>query len=530
MRCRHVGPRQRGAGLQVLNAASYSQGVKLPDSARRKDFVPSSTIVEYVVHRIRDLLTPNPKMVKKEAGPQRPKRKQLPQRPEVRSSQVVEAARKRGIAEEHILNLQAMMDPGEFSSGTTTFPARSPWLRSVTTESTTLKLSQADGSVSASGAFAVEVKARPDAALSVLSNVTDIEDNLPINGSFSEKMVASGDYIRTVGLSHGQVAAGAILGTAAGLPVWVVPLVSTVGNSRIVTISESSISCNVVARCFTGPLAALVASGTATVRVAQGASGSATLAIPAACTYIGFTYHEFPAFSLGWKLVANVSLSYNGGAGGAALGTAARIYPLQTLENVDELRAFRVVGQSVLLTYTGSQINNGGEIAIARVFSSWTPDPSLGLYQSILKLPKSRRYVGRVAAGAHCFWMPATVDDVEPRLYGTSYDSIRPSYKIVAAGALDDPTESILCQLSTTVEFSTDAPSYASVDYAPPWNSFDVALQLLALFNPNGENPTHTKRIAKFAVRKVKQGLQYAIDNPAEAAATLAKLGALLMA
>lgn len=473
---------------------------------------------------------------KKGKAAQRPKARDVALPLPPKRDRMAEMLSSKNVSQEHIDAAMSMMDPGEFVTGTTNIPARAPWLRSVTTESLAHKLSKADGSVSLSGQFTVEARARPDGALILKSSAGVGESVTPITGILTVPKVqvfggiATETQISQAVLTQNGVVAGAALGTvAAGGTAWVVPLTSTAGGTRSLIFSDTTLITNIKTIPYTGPLNALVATASASSGVPlNGSSNTVTLTLPANCTHVGFTYLYVQNSDVGKKLQLSISMMVGGAS--AAVGVEAQEYNLQTLAGINKLRAYRIVGQSLLLTYTGSMLDNGGDIAIARVSSSWTPDVGMSVYDSIMKLPKTRRYSGRVSKGAHCYWCPETVEDFEPKLYGGNYNQIeKPSLKIVAAGTLDDPDESVLLQLETIVEFQSDEPSYASVAYAPPWNSFDIALQLLARSNPCGENPSHLKKIRKFLQKEVKQFIQYGIENPAAIAGVVAKVLPLLL-
>lgn len=470
----------------------------------------------------------------KKKGAAKPKARHQPGTPSAKMDILSRDLSKAQVSQEHIDAVMSMMDPGAFSSGTTRIPARGAWLRGVTTESIVHKLSTADGSVSGDGSFSLEARARPDGTLILRTGTALPATTQPVQGLYTVPNAAvspvSPIQVQQVLLTQGGQSAGARLGTvAAGGTAWVTPFSCAAGGAITTIVNNPTISHKFRIIAYTGPIGALVnaaASNIGTV-AASGVSNSTVVAAPALTTFLGVEYYFVSISDEGKKLQATMSITL---AADSAVGAEARSINLTTLEDIQKLRAYRIVGQSLLLTYTGSQINNGGDIAIARVSSAWVPDPGQSVYDAILKLPKTRRMTGRVARGAHCYWVPETVEDFEPKLYGNGYNSIeKPSYKMVAAGTLDDPSESVLLQLETIVEFQTDAPSYASIEYAPPWSSFDVALLLLANLNPCDENPSHLKNIAKFLKPKVKAMLQYAIDNPGQVAATVGKILPLLL-
>ncbi len=441
-----------------------------------------------------------------------------PAQPSAQREKVQRDLQRRNVAADHIEAVMAMMDPG-LVPGAVEIPARGSWMRSTTVESSVLKLSAADGSVdAASGAFLAEVRARPDDTIVVRSNAADPEDGMPIDFIGVTQKVTSSTTLAELdsfGLSHGLYNSNTLLGTiAAGGTKNVCSLVSTLGGTRTILVDSSTLTGRLTFTPYTGPIGAMVAGAATIVPVGANASSSASLTVPALCQWLSIEYYYISPADSQKKLVFTGSL-IGSAAALAGLSPNTRTVNLSTLGGVEKLRSYRISGQSVLLTYTGNMLNNGGEIAIARVAASWAPDVGKTVYQSLALLPKSRRYVGKVNKGAHSFWIPETVEDFDPKLYGLSYTQAeKPTYKIVAAGALDDPTESIMLQVETIVEFQSDAPSYASVAYAPPWNNFDVALHALANINPCGENPNHVKRIKKWASAGLQSLMKLAIANP----------------
>lgn len=462
------------------------------------------------------------------------KSRNMPAGPQVKRDRLAEELSLKGIGDKHISAATAMMDPGAFPIGSTKIPSRSPWLRNVTVESTVIKLSTANGTVAADGSFSLQARARPDGALVLLGGPGVVDNSFGVNGvaAVNSGQTFNGAATETampqVVLQQNTLASGARLGTiAAGGTTWVVPFSSTAGGNRTVIVSNSTTDISAKFRPYTGPIGALVAAAAATLTVPDKGSIQGALTIPANCTFLEVSYSYCPLDMAGKKIQFSFSIQ---GTALVNIGSETHTVDLTTLTGVDKLRAYRIVGQSLLLTYTGSSLNNGGDIAIARVSSTWTPDPGQSVYEAILKLPSTRRYSGMVKYGAHSFWAPETVEDFEPKLYGEDYDSTeKPTLKIVAAGSLDDTGESVLLQMQTIVEYQTDSPSYASVEYAPPWDSFDVALHVLARMNPCGENPSHLKRIRKFLEPKVKQMVQYAVENPAAIGTAIAKILPLLL-
>lgn len=430
------------------------------------------------------------------------------------------------VSGEHQRAVRAMMDP-ESSTGFD-IPSRAPWLRTAVVESTTVSINEEEGTL-VGGKFIAVVRARPDHTVNISSDLADASDKDTMDGQLQDLRYGNSFVVANKwGLVHGskseQAAEEAVV---AGGSVYGIRVVAAGAGSRIFYVTAPTRTGRLKVDLYSGAANALVFESSST-ECPFGIDGSSTctMTFTADTTFLVLSYvtpKSTPMFT------ANVGFWATTGSAALSLQATSKEVNLKTMDGINNLRAYRVAGQSVLFRYLGSQFQNGGRVAIARVWSSWVPELGTSVYDSIALLPPSQRYLGRMSKGAHSFWVPSSVEDLEPKIYGHEEVDLRPGFKIVVAGDFDDPTEGGELQVQTIIEYSTDYPAYASKDYAPAWNSFDVAIEAMARMNPNGENPSHLAKVAKFMHKGVRKALKMAIDNPDKVAQAIMMIGKLLI-
>jgi hypothetical protein len=169
---------------------------------------------------------------------------------------------------------------------------------------------------------------------------------------------------------------------------------------------------------------------------------------------------------------------------------------------------YRVVAMSVLMTYEGDTLYNGGNIT-GRIMSGGENPGSLGFidYASISSLPDS--YERPLTMGAYSFWKPT--DDKDMYFRDANFDNTvtgdLPS--VVFAGVVKNPSNAILrLRVCLVVEAKT-YKSYIGRDYsvvAP--NQIASASVALRGIPRIMENPLHLEDIRNFLRNLVKKGEQ----------------------
>lgn len=188
---------------------------------------------------------------------------------------------------------------------------------------------------------------------------------------------------------------------------------------------------------------------------------------------------------------------------------------------------YRVVGMSVLLTYEGDTLYNGGNCT-GRAVSGGDSPQSLGWtdYASIASLPDS--YEGPLTMGAYGFWVPTDTKDMQFRdCEVTNTDGDLPS--LVFAGIVKNASNAVLrLRTCMIVEAKTYKP-YISTTYSVVQPAMiDAAAIALRGIPRIMENPLHLEDIKNFLREVLKKG-KAVYDAAAPVAVPLAKAIAPLL-
>lgn len=166
---------------------------------------------------------------------------------------------------------------------------------------------------------------------------------------------------------------------------------------------------------------------------------------------------------------------------------------------------YRTVAMSVLLTYEGDTLYNGGNCT-GRVVSGGDAPGDLGWtsYSAIASLPDS--YEGPLIMGAYGFWVPTDTKDMQFRDCSVANDGgDLPS--LVFAGVVKNPSNAVLrLRTCLVLEAKTYKP-YISTSYsmvAPPL--IDAAAVALRGIPRIMENPLHLEDIKEFLRNVVQKG------------------------
>lgn len=204
-----------------------------------------------------------------------------------------------------------------------------------------------------------------------------------------------------------------------------------------------------------------------------------------------------------------------------AFGFIQRITQTE-VSNSGIIKQIRPVACSALLTYVGTDFNNGGQIASAFVTpetlstnylntnlaTSDTGELDLHDFTAVTRLPGS--YSGPLRTGSYAFWTPAGVDTYKFR---NPVEHIKTNYGGMVFAGNWAPTEtSANIQLRLTVvthyEYTTTSLLFPAV-YSPYDPSIEVmAYRMLSNFPRAMPNDTHEKIIDKIR-RGLKTGLGF---------------------
>lgn len=167
----------------------------------------------------------------------------------------------------------------------------------------------------------------------------------------------------------------------------------------------------------------------------------------------------------------------------------------------DNHTGLRMNAASLLCSFRGSTMNDGGLIAVARVpeGTKYPMDSAQSLYNWIAALPYDN-YTGPVKKGGHTFWMPKTLGDIKYRLRSDPLDTsncLLIAFIVPGSSAGQTATFSIVAK--STWEWIYDSQSMPQYRAPPGWLYLEALYSVLGQFNPSGENPGHMEKIKKIA-------------------------------
>lgn len=196
------------------------------------------------------------------------------------------------------------------------------------------------------------------------------------------------------------------------------------------------------------------------------------------------------------------------------------------LLDLDKTEAFRVIAMSSLVTYCGSDLANGGEIAAA-----WLP-PDLAYWDNVadpydyLAQTPNDSYDGALKNGSYCWYKPAGIRSYIYRpyeTYGFTNSEGLPTLSTFMTRA--DPTQPVRLKATIIVEAQTVSPLYA-VSTAVPHPGFTDTMRFLRMANSACENPEH-KNLLSEAWKRAKPWMKKMASDPsnwAKAASVAASL------
>jgi hypothetical protein len=178
--------------------------------------------------------------------------------------------------------------------------------------------------------------------------------------------------------------------------------------------------------------------------------------------------------------------------------TAFRILNTSELDSLAETDSERTAALSLLCTYMGSTLADGGRISCARLGMGLTPmrAPAGDVYRYLAELPLyNQDYALR--DGIYGWWLPDSVQEYfytpyrDPRSDDLSFNSL-----IVAAMHRDQPEQGIRLRTVQCLEVITRSRLYA-VDVAPVNPAYDVIISAVKILPAVTENPKHSDILSK---------------------------------
>jgi len=269
---------------------------------------------------------------------------------------------------------------------------------------------------------------------------------------------------------------------------------------------------------------ALLGSTAAGVNIAN--DRSITINLPASCEAVSFE-SELETGGNSGQATYSVGFSISAiAAPGVACPNTISAMVTESMGLVDkilDLESYSVTALSALVTYEGSDLNNGGKVYSAVVPINWQPLEDI--VQSISSISHDR-YDGPLKEGTHLHWFPSHLDE----LMMTNATAQHPqSKKFVIYVQADAASESTRLRITQHQQYYSQSPSYGSMTYGPSSWSLSPALAWLARSIPLAtSNDDHLvdKAIAKIQ-SAAKAGLVWALQNPEKIAAGIEAIAAL---
>jgi len=231
-----------------------------------------------------------------------------------------------------------------------------------------------------------------------------------------------------------------------------------------------------------------------------------TAATAASCTWTGIVTSTGANNQLSFGLV-NASTTVVSTA--AVAGTTRLIItPAQTstanYTSNGAVESIRPVAMSVLATFVGSTLDDGGQIAVGQYdadyiasnfFSQAASSGQAQRYENLQQI--GHTFTGRLSKGVYCWWRPRSVDD--SRFRSISVSNSNPFPGIICSGQATRPeglsgaaTESVLRILvSVAYEFTTSSTAFDLQSCIGTQNHVDLALGVMAHQPKALENPKH---------------------------------------
>lgn len=190
-----------------------------------------------------------------------------------------------------------------------------------------------------------------------------------------------------------------------------------------------------------------------------------------------------------WEFAANPPQGYNG-------WSSLKTYPFPYLSGLPAVQSFRRIAGSLLATYTGADLVNGGQIASALVPSNWCP-PTDDPFSSVAEL-RNDRFDGPLKFGTDVTWRPHDLDD----LLSMNADTfVGASSKIVVGYQIDTAaTSSMRVRAFGLVGVYSTNPIVGRMIYSPAMTP--QMLEALSLYYQN--TPTCTNNKTHVAVKAIK--------------------------
>jgi len=188
---------------------------------------------------------------------------------------------------------------------------------------------------------------------------------------------------------------------------------------------------------------------------------------------------------------------------------------------LESAEMYFVSAQSLLCTYQGSDLQNGGQISTALVPGDTVlgqkadvvsiPTTSNPFYSWIASLAKNR-YDGPIKEGSYCFLVPQDESDLFYKRVEDSFSQDRP-YLVAAFSTTDPEQQNILrIKVVSMIQFTTNNTVYPSFP-SPYCRDIKLLHNLLSIVPTAYSNPLHKAQI-KEHLKKISKKIGSMLANP----------------
>lgn len=286
-----------------------------------------------------------------------------------------------------------------------------------------------------------------------------------------------------------------------GVPSWSVPLGITTDASTVFTV-DIDFSQDVTPGNKTIEVIYYNSTGSVVYTVASSPSSGTSFSLPyavASVLSIGHMQIRLAATSAtDWSGVNNLNISIGvaNSTGRAVVGpTFYTLIPNPSFSSLaSKGRNYLIRSKSGLISFRGND-NYGGSIAYRQLDSAYAEVPFGGVFDYDYTASLQDAYDGILETGCYAFWQP--LDLVRDLSYHNIYDSILYSPLMVFAGNQDTTSETLRCVVELLIQYTTLSDSEKPIIPQINYEAFELAIGLLAKFNPGSENPNHMTRINK---------------------------------
>lgn len=178
---------------------------------------------------------------------------------------------------------------------------------------------------------------------------------------------------------------------------------------------------------------------------------------------------------------------------------------------IGRVSSYRVTALSMLASYSGSTLDNGGTIAAARVRRGFRYDAD-SEYSALTKL-QDHAYRGTLKEGAYVWWLPYDFSELDPRP-PVVYDE---GTEIHMAGHFDNADASLQLTVTMTVEFYSPLQIFEH-EVGPALTDDFVrgyhALDAVPAATCNPKHDSLLRKIVKSGSKAAKSAGSFALSHP----------------